>query len=182
MDETEWEQIALEKAQESLQPEMAVYAFQVHFQKNEIKIQVLLDKLSDKYGSPNVEDCELFSRNYSSRLQQLTEEGKLPENYSLEVSSAGAEREIRYPQDMERFRSYPMKVQYIGDNDKIISRVFTFVETKGSTTYWQSVETKLQRKQKLQQKAGQKKGKKAKVEMFEIEKNKIQRINLYLDF
>lgn len=177
MNTIDWQYTAREAAKD-LVAQMSgfgIYDFQIYLQKKESKIHILLDKLTDKYGSANVLDCERFSKNYSNRLEVLAMEKKIPENYSLEVSSAGAEREIRFPQDIERFRSLPMKVQFIGDNEKLIYKVLSFIERKEEISYWQEMQTRQERKKQLGKK-------KKKAEMLSIENNKIQKIHLFLDF
>lgn len=177
MNTIDWQHIAKQEAQD-LVNEMSgfgIYDFQIYLQKQESRIHVLLDKFTDKYGSANVQDCQRFSKDYSNRLQMLSMERKIPENYSLEVSSAGAEREICFPQDIDRFRSIPMKVQFLGENKKLVYKVLSFIEKKEEMSYWQEVQTRQERKKSLGKK-------KKKAKLIAIKEDEIQKIHLFLDF
>ena len=54
----------------------------------------------DKEGGLSIDDCERISR----RLDPiLDEEDPIPDSYVFEVGSAGAERELKRPQDFAQF-------------------------------------------------------------------------------
>lgn len=54
----------------------------------------------DKAGGVSIDDCERISR----ALDPLLDEADpIPESYVFEVSSAGAERELKRPSDFEQF-------------------------------------------------------------------------------
>ncbi|KIY99383.1 hypothetical protein MNEG_8577 [Monoraphidium neglectum] len=75
------------------------------------RLDVRLDKLTDKYGSPELADIETFSRRLAARLEELLgaeEAGEIV----LEVSSPGAERELLLPGDLARFGGLPLRVEY----------------------------------------------------------------------
>jgi len=73
------------------------------------RVTVRLDKPSDRFGSPSVEDLARFSIAYDAALEAS---GASPSELTVEVSSAGAEREVRLPRDLTRFLGLPMAVRY----------------------------------------------------------------------
>ncbi|PIA57688.1 hypothetical protein AQUCO_00600425v1 [Aquilegia coerulea] len=81
-------------------------------------IYVRLDKLSEKFGCPTMEEIEQYSSLYNKRLEEVGESGEIPGNLALEVSSPGAERLLKVPDDLERFKEMPMRVRYVEDNLK----------------------------------------------------------------
>eukprot|EP00850_Spirogloea_muscicola_P003716 SM000015S01216 [mRNA] locus=s15:575285:577485:- [translate_table: standard] len=107
-----WAKTALLLAQEVLglpkyKSDLSLFAFRVIPESKVIRAR--LDKLSDEYGSPTLEEIESFSRDFEGRLDQASE---IPDDYALEVSSPGAERVVRVPQDLLRFMGLPMYVWY----------------------------------------------------------------------
>lgn len=54
----------------------------------------------DKADGVNIQDCENFSRALDPILDEAD---PIPESYTFEVSSAGAERVLKRPGDFERF-------------------------------------------------------------------------------
>lgn len=54
----------------------------------------------DKADGVSINDCEAVSRAFDPILD---EEDPIPTSYVFEVSSAGAERQLKRPQDFERF-------------------------------------------------------------------------------
>lgn len=80
-------------------------------------IYVRLDKLSHEYGCPSMEEIESFSREYKKKLDEVGATGEIPDDLALEVSSPGAERLLKVPDDLLRFRDVPMVVSYIEDSD-----------------------------------------------------------------
>ncbi len=54
----------------------------------------------DKVDGVSINDCEAVSRAFDPILD---EEDPIPTSYVFEVSSAGAERQLKRPQDFERF-------------------------------------------------------------------------------
>ena len=62
----------------------------------------------DKEGGIGIADCEAFSR----ALDPLLDEADpIPDSYVFEVSSAGAERELKRPGDFERFMGETVEVR-----------------------------------------------------------------------
>ncbi|MBX7057784.1 MAG: hypothetical protein K1X75_06925 [Leptospirales bacterium] len=85
-------------------------------------IEVELDGLKDPRGAVSLQDCERYSHrliervdlelSMDSRWRSALPPGLSTENYSVEVSSAGAERELRLPQELDRFRATPLFIRF----------------------------------------------------------------------
>jgi len=172
---SEVESSVLSSAKESLLPGLAIFKHTIQYSKNGLKIQILLDKFDDPFGSPNIEDCEQFSRLFQIKLSAKAEEMRLPSDFSLEVSSPGAERQVHFPEELQRFKLQPMSVQFVNQEDKIEKRILKLDDFNEETTYWFIADVKVNRLNKII-------NKKNKQEKIEIKLKNIQKINLYLDF
>ncbi|KAF9599673.1 hypothetical protein IFM89_001619 [Coptis chinensis] len=109
----EWDESVLAIAEDtilSFNGDMKIYAFKTL--KNST-IQVRIEKLSNKSGSPSMVDIKEFSCAYRAQLDEAEQVGTIPENLSLEVSSPGVERVVQIPQDLERFKDRPMYVKFV---------------------------------------------------------------------
>ncbi|KAI3717965.1 hypothetical protein L1987_69920 [Smallanthus sonchifolius] len=109
---TIWDKEVLTIAEEvssSFSGELGIYAFKT-LQNSAIRVRI--ERLSNKSGSPAMEDIEAFSNAYRERLNQAEAAGSIPVDISLEVSSPGLERVVRVPQDLGRFKDRPMYVKY----------------------------------------------------------------------
>ncbi|KAG4165451.1 hypothetical protein ERO13_A13G083700v2 [Gossypium hirsutum] len=58
-------------------------------------IYVRLDKLSDEYGCPSMEELQSYSQEYKKRLDEAGERREIPDDLALQVSSPGAERILK---------------------------------------------------------------------------------------
>ncbi|MED6174403.1 hypothetical protein PIB30_068675 [Stylosanthes scabra] len=65
-----------------------------------------------RYGCPSMEELEHYNREYKKRLDEIGALGEIPDDLALEVSSPGAERILKVPDDLNRFRDMPMRVCY----------------------------------------------------------------------
>ncbi|KAH9288535.1 hypothetical protein KI387_032652, partial [Taxus chinensis] len=113
--DTSWGSKALTTAEEVLLPfkeDLRIYAFKASHRGY---IYVRLDKLSDKYGCPSIDDIKKFHSLYAERLEEVGQAGGVPDNLAIEVSSPGAERFVRVPEDLERFKGLPVYVSYVED-------------------------------------------------------------------
>ena len=72
----------------------------------------------DKDGGVSINDCEALSKALDPLLD---ESDPIPDSYVFEVSSAGAERELKRPGDFARFMGHPAEVRLYKsvDNSKI---------------------------------------------------------------
>lgn len=168
---TTWEQEALTMAHASLESGFSLYDFHIVKGKKGVRFQVFIDKPGDEHGSPNVEECEQFSHLFQHKLESLA---GVPENYTIEVSSPGAERMLKIPEDFERFRAHPMKVQYEADG-KVLHKILEYLSHNESRTHWKTADVKINRQQGLI-------GKKREAEEIAIDLDHIQKVNLHLDF
>ncbi|XP_073299972.1 uncharacterized protein [Primulina huaijiensis] len=108
-----WGERVLSIAQSVLErfgEDMELYAFKTSPRGY---IYVRLDKLSHEYGCPSMEEIKSFSREYKTKLDEVGATGDIPDDLALEVSSPGAERLLKVPDDLLRFRDLPMVVSYI---------------------------------------------------------------------
>lgn len=74
-------------------------------------LRVYIDKLPDEEGNEayiSTDDCELVSRYLSQRLDETD---PIEQNYYLEVSSPGLDRELLKEQDYERFAGRAVEIK-----------------------------------------------------------------------
>ena len=87
--------------------EMGFELWDVEYLKEagEWHLRVYIDKTE---GSVGIDDCEAFSRAFDPVLDA---EDPIEGSYVFEVSSAGAERELKRPSDFERFLGSTVEVK-----------------------------------------------------------------------
>lgn len=164
-----------EAGKDCLSPGFEIFDMSFAYSHAGVKIQVSLDKKSDPYGSPNVEDCERFMKLLRLKFDAYDAAGEMPANYSIEVSSPGAEREIRFPDELERFKALPLKVLHTGENDKSRQDILNYQGIDGDISTWKLADVKFNRKSGIITK-------KNKDEIRQIENARIRRVSLYLDW
>lgn len=108
---TEWGQTGLDVLKEVLGDdefggELEIFSYKVSAERKRIYISI--DAVNDKFGSPTLDQLGAVSRSYNNIL----EEKGFPDDVALEVASPGAERQLRLPHELERFRDLTMKVTY----------------------------------------------------------------------
>ncbi len=91
-----------------------VYESSVYLKGENSRVIVRID--SDRAISHN--DCEIFSKEFSSRLDS----SGLFSNYSLEVSSPGLKRRLNTTNDFRRFAGSPARIAVRSGNVKKIER------------------------------------------------------------
>lgn len=108
---TDWGETILTAVQRLLSTDdtLEIYSFRVIARSKRVDIR--LDKLTNKYGSPSLDEVGLFSRNLNIELEALMGEDQAGE-IEIEVSSPGAERLVRVPEEFTRFGEMPMLVEY----------------------------------------------------------------------
>ncbi|KAJ4700889.1 Ribosome maturation factor RimP like [Melia azedarach] len=114
---TSWDKEALAIAEDvclSFDGDLKIYAFKT---LSNSTIQVRIEKMSNKSGSPSMEDIEAFSTTYRAKLDEAEIAKSIPENISLEVSSPGVERVVQIPHELERFKERAMYVKYVNEMD-----------------------------------------------------------------
>ncbi|KAF2282843.1 hypothetical protein GH714_043299 [Hevea brasiliensis] len=139
---TWWDKEALRIAEEvcqSFDGELKIYAFKT---LSNSTIQVRIERLTNKSGSPSMEDIEAFSTTYRAWLDEAELAKTIPNNISLEVSSPGVERVVRIPEELDRFKDRPMYVKYVSkivvsdsfsESDGIFRLISFDMETKCCT-------------------------------------------------
>ncbi|KAL8228991.1 hypothetical protein R6Q57_013891 [Mikania cordata] len=80
-------------------------------------IYVRLDRLCNEYGCPSMEDIQSYSHEYKKKLDEAGAAGDIPSDLALEVSSPGADRLLRIPDDLQRFKTMAMRVKYVKHDD-----------------------------------------------------------------
>ncbi|KAM6548357.1 hypothetical protein CsatB_020033 [Cannabis sativa] len=108
-------------------------------------VYVRLDKLSSKYGCPSMEELEGYSQEYKKRLDEVGESGQIPNDLALEVSSPGAERLLKVPDDLDRFKDMPMRVCYVGGEESNCSEkngTFLLESLDMETCIWKLADVK----------------------------------------
>ncbi|KAK4395677.1 hypothetical protein Sango_1722000 [Sesamum angolense] len=111
-----WGKRALSIAQDVLLEfgeEMKLFAFKTSPRGY---IYVRLDKLSNEYGCPAWRRSSLSVANIRKSWMKLVQ-GEIPDDLALAVSSPGADRLLRVPDDVLRFRDMPMVVSYLQGSD-----------------------------------------------------------------
>lgn len=179
-----WGEHALSIAREVLShygDDMKLYAFKTTPRGY---IYVRIDNMSNKYGCPSMEEIESFSKEYKKRLDEDGVLGKIPENLALEVSSPGAERLLKVPDDLYRFREMPMNVCYAEDEEPHCQEkrgVFFLdsVETDSETCIWRLADVKENRNP---QSKGRALSRKQKDWRLKLPYSMSRRVTLYLDF
>ncbi|KAK9277296.1 hypothetical protein L1049_006836 [Liquidambar formosana] len=99
------------------------------------------------YGCPSIEEIESYSEQYKKRLDEIGVLGEIPDNLALEVSSPGAERLLRVPDDLYRFIDMPMRVCYVEEVEAKCPEkdgVFLLesVETESENCVWKLADVK----------------------------------------
>lgn len=110
-------------------------------------IYIRLDKPSHEYGCPSMDELEEFSREYKKRLDVAGDEKVIPEDLALEVSSPGAERLLKVPEDLHRFKEMPMTVSYEEETNSrktVKSTVFLLdsVDAESEMCIWKLADVK----------------------------------------
>ncbi|ONK65140.1 uncharacterized protein A4U43_C07F34100 [Asparagus officinalis] len=148
-------------------------------------IYLRLDKLTHKYGCPSMDEIESFSRAYKRRLDEIGELGEIPDDLGLQVSSPGAERLLRTPDDLDRFKDMPMLVSYVEDKtdtnnqnhtEKVL--VLDSVDTESQQCTWKLANV---RENRDAQNKGRPLSRKQKDWRLTLSFESIKRVNLYLD-
>ena len=163
----------------------AIYSASISEAGDSYHFDVALDGLSHPTGAVSTAECEEFS----CRLAELIDAGGAPlppaltaENYSLEVSSAGAERALRLPQDLERFMGQPIRLHFV-KHDRRREELVTFVGTADGGTY-RFVEYVPRRKRNRGGRNARSRGffGQENAEAVELKLEEMESGNLYLDF
>lgn len=139
-----------------------LYSLELKFANGHFLIEINLDNLQDPRGSVSITDCEKVSR----RLTDFLEATHGQENYTIQVSSAGAERELKLPEDLGRFHNVPVKIFYL-EKGKKVNNVFQILGFDGNQVTLEPLTQK---------------SKKSLGDKVILDKNDILKGNLYIKF
>ncbi|KAG5532729.1 hypothetical protein RHGRI_027138 [Rhododendron griersonianum] len=147
-------------------------------------IYVRLDKLAHEYGCPSMDEIESYSRQYKKRLDEVGASGEIPDDLALEVSSPGAERLLKVPDDLYRFKDMPMRIDYIEDLDARSPEKFGVfylesIETETGRCVWRLADVKENRDPSAK---GRPLSRKLKDWRLDLPYAMFKRVTLYLDY
>jgi len=147
---------------EVIQYPIVIYSSSIKNRGNHSLIELNLDNLENSFGSVSIGDCEKISRN----LQSILEEKYPSDNYTLQVSSAGAERELKLPEDLQRFSHLPLRLHF-NSNGIMKNEIVKVVQNMG-----EMIEVEVHSKRKPKEKKSTK---------YLLRLTDITKGNLYLD-
>jgi len=140
------EQKVTERAKAALPPELALHKIAFFHTKGNTRIVIDLDKESDPHGSVNIRDCETYARALRDALDEMEKASGIILNYSLEVSSAGAERELKSLAEIKRFSALPLNVTFVAETGKTLSEIVKAESVEGEHVTFQVADCKANRK------------------------------------
>jgi len=187
--DTEWGELALKSLQSVLQDDefdssLEIFSFRVSVERRRIYISI--DNVKDKFGSPTLDQLSSVSRKFNVVL----EEGGFPDDVSLEVASPGAERQMRLPGDLERFRTLTMRVTYAAsaggqpgaaspaEGQTTHVMLLTDLDEAGGTSTWKLADVSENRPQA---KKGQGMNRKQREWRLKLAVGDISKANLFID-
>ncbi|MDV6234717.1 ribosome maturation factor RimP [Leptospira ellisii] len=105
-----------------------LYSLKVNQRPNHSLIEIVLDNLEHPYGSVSLLECEQVSRKLKEELDRISPDL----DYTLKVSSAGAERKLDLPGDLDRFRGVPVRLVFLSEkSDHPQEGIFRIVNREG---------------------------------------------------
>jgi ribosome maturation factor RimP len=162
-----------ERVLATLPAELSLHKLAFFHSRGNMRIVIELDKLSDPYGSVNIGECESYSRALRDALDALEKETAIDLSYSLEVSSAGAERELTSIGDVKRFSALPLQATF-DSGGKMLTEILRVSKIEGETMECALADCKANRRKfgpaKLRRQTP-----------FKIDWHKIKKIRLHLD-
>lgn len=94
-----------------------------------------MDNLEHPYGSVSLLECEQVSRKLKEELERISPDL----DFTLKVSSAGAERKLNLPEDIDRFRGIPVRLVFrSGESEKHQEGIFRIVNRDGDQVFWKN--------------------------------------------
>lgn len=177
-----------EFAKSALEDGVAVFGLVLQPSGEGFHFEIQLDGLNDPSGAVSLDECETFSRRFAELVDAEIESGNpagifpdglTVENYTMEVSSAGAERMLHLPDDLERFKGRPLKIQVLFEGKKE-SRLAVFEGMEESRYCFRPYEPVRKGRKR---KAGRKKDlTKDGEHALLVERDNLIQANLFLDF
>ncbi|MFS8017890.1 putative ribosome maturation factor RimP [Helianthus anomalus] len=147
-------------------------------------IYVRLDRLCNEYGCPSMEDIQSYSQEYKKKLDEAGAVGDIPSDLALEVSSPGADRLLRIPDDLQRFQNMAMRVKYVENDDprspgKEGIFFLESIETESGSCVWRLADVKENRDPASK---GRPMTRKQKDWRLNLPYEKLEQVTLYLDY
>eukprot|EP00899_Mesostigma_viride_P015070 jgi/Mesvir1/23564/Mv18260-RA.1 len=155
-------------------------------------IKFSLDKLSNKYGSPDLDEITTVARRYREALDEMGTKTNIPDSVEVQVSSPGAERRVIVPDELRRFASLPLRVVYEpqagtaaagGDAEgELQDQILNLVEYDeiAQVARWRLANVRANRAQKT--KKGQGLNKKQRESVIEVKVSDIKGVFIHVDF
>jgi ribosome maturation factor RimP len=163
-----------EQAKAVLPAELTLHKISFFHSKGNSRIVILLDKESDPFGSVNIRECEVYARALRDALEAMEKTNGINLNYALEVSSAGAERELASLAEVKRFSALPLNVTFAADDGKILSEVLKANSIENETVEFALADCKLNRKRLTPRKLRE-------APTYKVPWSNIKKIRLHLD-
>lgn len=185
----DWGEVGLALARQLLdKPERnGLLLFSFRALPHDRSLHIALDKPQDRFGSPESDELDSFSRDYNVALEASLG-AALADNISVEVSSPGAERLVRVPRDLKRFSHLPMTVKYsepcnttpdqLSAKPNNREKVFMLRSVNDQILEWNLADVRVNREAAGK---GRRLGKKKLQEIHEMELADVLQINLHLD-
>jgi len=126
------EQIVKKILEEQIQFPYQLYSLKVNEKTGNSSIEIIIDNLENKYGSISIEECERFSR---ILLENLERENSENHEFSISVSSVGAERILQIPEDLLRFTGLDAKFTYKSVDGKQKDGNFNILRVEGDEVF-----------------------------------------------
>lgn len=176
---TEWGEAALATAQSLVAADATLALYSLRAAPRSKRLDVRIDKLTNKFGSPSLDEVTQFSRAMGEALEAALGAEAAGE-IEVEVSSPGAERVVRVPEDLERFAELPMAVEWedSGDGGGAEAKVLQFVSysAEDGVTRWRLANVRANRVGK-----GRPLNKKQRETVIEIPTAAVRSANLHVD-
>lgn len=176
---TDWGEAALAAVRSLLATDDTLDLYSLRAFPGNKRLDIRIDKLTNQYGSPSLDEVGDFSRALYAELESALGE-EVAGDIEVEVSSPGAERLVKVPEELERFAELPMRVEYDGPEEgaDVLSQVLQYQEISGdgAVTRWKLADVRANRTGK-----GKPLNKKQRETVIEIDVGAIKQINLHVD-
>ena len=137
----DWGKKALECVLDILQRDETLEFYSFRAMAGRTCVDIRIDKLTDRFWSPSLEEIGQFSRDFNERFESAIGEeaaGKV----EIEVSSPGATRAVKIPDELSRFSSLPMVVC---SKDEPNPRILDHIDVVDSVSLWKYADVKANR-------------------------------------
>ncbi|MFS8032970.1 hypothetical protein Hanom_Chr17g01563991 [Helianthus anomalus] len=139
-----WGEKALSIAQDVLLQfgdDIKIFAFNI-YPKGRGCIYVRLDRLCNQFLS--MEDIQSYSHEYKKKLDEAGAVGDIPSDLAIEVSSPDADRLLRIPNDLQRFKNMAMQVKYADSKSMKKEGIFFLesIEMDSGSCVWRLADVK----------------------------------------